>query len=140
MSGLITMTKSEMTKRAKKAKQMQKLQQQALSRAVEQAKKNQRLRAEINRLALRETALENDLSSVETLRKINLDMVNKYKEQVHRAEHEILRLKDKYVPDLISSHSMGCDGTCKHDGQELYNHPCNDCLHNFGIKDRYEAS
>ena len=35
------MTKSEMTKRAKKAKQMQKLQQQALSRAVEQAKKKQ---------------------------------------------------------------------------------------------------
>ena len=41
MSGMITMTKAEMTKRAKEAKRMHKLQQRVLSQAVEQAKKNQ---------------------------------------------------------------------------------------------------
>ena len=35
------MTKAEMTKRAKEAKRMHKLQQRVLSQAVEQAKKNQ---------------------------------------------------------------------------------------------------
>ena len=41
MSGMITMTKAEMTKRAKEAKRMHKLQQRMLSQAVEQAKKKQ---------------------------------------------------------------------------------------------------
>ena len=41
MSGMITMAKAEMTKRAKEAKRMHKLQQRVLSQAVEQAKKNQ---------------------------------------------------------------------------------------------------
>ncbi len=41
MSGMITMTKAEMAKRAKEAKRMHKLQQRVLSQAVEQAKKKQ---------------------------------------------------------------------------------------------------
>jgi len=41
MSGLISMTEKEMTKRAKEAKRMHKLQQRMLSQAVEQAKKKQ---------------------------------------------------------------------------------------------------
>ena len=41
MSGMITMTKAEMAKRAKEAKLMHKLQQRVLSQAVEQAKKKQ---------------------------------------------------------------------------------------------------
>ena len=41
MSGMITMTKAEMAKRAKEAKRMHKLQQRMLSQAVEQAKKKQ---------------------------------------------------------------------------------------------------
>ena len=41
MSGMITMTKAEMAKRAKEAKRMHKLQQEALRQTIEQAKKKQ---------------------------------------------------------------------------------------------------
>ena len=73
---------------------------------------------ELNRLALRETALNNEL--------------DRYNAQIESLTKKL----DKLTPD---SHSSGDCSTCRHDtiAPEMDFH-CNNCLCNFGIKDNYE--